>query len=246
MVVEVLNWKKYNPRTDVKNPSWFRLGHDLFENPDFYDFSHAEILAWVYILCIASKKNTENVLINDQHLERIGRIKRKDLSSALDKLKQIQCVIVHVTQPLRERDGCGTFTNATNERTNVTNETERDETHRPDETHALETSARNPIIAPHWNDFSSKAKETLSQVSPEVIRGWLETFPSAEFFVLEANKATNWIQVNPKKAPKNFVRFFNNWLNNGWETYRKSIPSSKKSAAEEWREKSDAKEGASS
>jgi hypothetical protein len=122
--IEIKNWREFNPRSDVKKPSWFRLSHDLFEDPDFYDFSPNEMLAWIYILCHASKKNSETITVSILHLERVGRIKEKDFRSAVRKLELLQCITVPDTHTLRDRHVSDTPTNATNERTN---ETRRDE-----------------------------------------------------------------------------------------------------------------------
>lgn len=123
MRITVKNWREFNPRADVKKPSWFRLSHDLFEDPDFYDFTPSEMLAWIYILCHASKKNSDTITVSILHLERVGRIKEKDFRSAVRKLELLQCILVPDTHTLRERHAHDTSTNATNERTN---ETERD------------------------------------------------------------------------------------------------------------------------
>ena len=122
MRITVKNWREYNPRTDVKNPSWFRLSHGLFEDPDFYDFTHAELIAWLYILSAASRKNSDTFTVNFQHVERIGRLKEKEFRSAVKKLQSLQCILVDVTPPIREGHAADTATNATNE-TNEHNET---------------------------------------------------------------------------------------------------------------------------
>jgi hypothetical protein len=131
--VTIANFKLYNPRDDVKRPSWFRLEHSLFEHPDFYEFNHTEKMVWIYLLCIASKKNTETFTISWAHAERIGGFKKKDFEGALLKLQQIQVILVHVTDALRARDGHVTSAIATNERTNDTNITDDIPTLKPDD-----------------------------------------------------------------------------------------------------------------
>lgn len=116
MKIEIKNWRTYNPRGDVKKPSWFRLSHDLFEDPDFYDFTPSELLAWIYLLCYASKKNSGEIFVSVAHLERVGRIKEKDFRGAVKKLEALQCIRVLDTSPLRVRNAQDTPTNATNER----------------------------------------------------------------------------------------------------------------------------------
>lgn len=106
MRIEILGWEKFNSRKDVKAPSWFRFGHDLFEDPQFFDFTHTEICAWIYILCQASKKSCGTVAVNANHLERIGRVRPKDFNGALEKLIAIGCIAVDGVQaePLPEPD----------------------------------------------------------------------------------------------------------------------------------------------
>ena len=113
MHIHVLGWEKFNLRKDVKAPSWFRLSHNLFEDHEFYDFTHTEIVAWIYILSLASKKSSSRVLINKEHVERVGRIKHKDFLGAVKKLELIHCVTVYESQALRARDEHDTQTGAT-------------------------------------------------------------------------------------------------------------------------------------
>lgn len=116
--IQILGWEKYNYRKDIAAPSWFRLAHDLFDDPQFYHFTNNEICFWIYLLCEASKKSSGTVLLNFLHAERIGRCKRSTILSALKKLEQIQVVSVDVTSTLRERDvgdtsACSTLHNKT-------------------------------------------------------------------------------------------------------------------------------------
>jgi hypothetical protein len=123
--IEVLNWEKYNPRNDVKKSSWFRLEHSLIDSPDFFDFSHSEFKAFIYILSFASRKNSGVVKINFPHADKVCNLKRRDLQSAIEKLVELQIIAVHErTRNVHERtrNVHVTYTNATNEtneRTNV-------------------------------------------------------------------------------------------------------------------------------
>jgi hypothetical protein len=126
--VTIINFKKFNPRDDVKRPSWFRLEHSLFENPDFYELNHTEKMAWIYLLCVASRKNSESFTLSWPHVEKIGGFKHKDFLQAIEKLQAIQVIHVDVTDALRARDVDVTSANATYVRTNdtnITNDTEK-------------------------------------------------------------------------------------------------------------------------
>lgn len=149
--ITILNWAKFNPRKDVKSSSWFRLDHGIFENPDFYDFSHAELVALIYLLSIASKKNSGTFAINYQHAERIGRLSRENLDSTIKKLQAIQFLNLDDTDALRARHADDTRTCATDGRTDVTNGTGRDVPNVP------QTKETNP---PSLADQTIQAKLT--------------------------------------------------------------------------------------
>lgn len=117
--IRVPKWRDFNPRKDVKKPSWFRLAHDLFENEDFYDFSHGEILSWIYILCACSKKNHDSVTISLERVKTVGRINEKVFRAAVKKLEACGSVVVCGTGTLRVSDADDTDTNATYGRTDV-------------------------------------------------------------------------------------------------------------------------------
>lgn len=121
-VIDVLNWDTYNPRKDLKATSWLRLQNSLFEDPNFFDFSHGELLVWVYLLCLCSKKQSGQVRLVFAHAERVGRLRSSDLENALLKLQELQCI--RVTLRVRDVDVTPTLRtrHTTNERTNVTNE----------------------------------------------------------------------------------------------------------------------------
>lgn len=122
ITIEILNWDKYNPRKDLKATTWVRLQNSLFEDPSFFEFSHAELLTWIYLLSQCSKKLSGTIRLSFAHAERIARLKRKDVESAIEKLESLQCV--RVSERGRNVDvTCTSHYERTNERDerNVTN-----------------------------------------------------------------------------------------------------------------------------
>lgn len=114
--IKILNWEKFNTRKDVTNPRWFRLEHNLFEHWQFYDFTHSEIIAWVYMLCEASKRNEGGtVTVNMEHAHRIARLDSTAINSAIRKLKQNQVIEVRTSR--------GRYANVTNPGTTRHNST---------------------------------------------------------------------------------------------------------------------------
>jgi hypothetical protein len=245
MHITIPKWEKYNPRKDVKKGTWLRLEHDLFENPELEDFTLPEVCSWLYLLCQASKKSDGMIEVKLAHVERIGRIKRKDFLSAVEKLKEIGWIVVDDTVAARLRNVDVTSAAATNERTD-----ERDETNvrngRTEDSVAVGTTAPPaPILRNLEGDYSQTALELLAGVPLRLQESWLSAYPDAAWIRQELNKAAAWILANPKKKPKKFPAFMSNWLARGWEDFRKTLPSNKPTAAEpEWKRQVRAREEA--
>lgn len=138
-IIEILNWEKYNPRKDVKEPSWFRMNHGFFDNHEFFEFTAEEKLVWIYLLCQASKKNQATVhLVEshavhsiwpphhdvdqnvDQNAYHVRVIRQKTVVQAVEKLQKFGIVKIRTS---RGRYADVTSLPATNERTDVRDET---------------------------------------------------------------------------------------------------------------------------
>ena len=77
-------------------------------------------------------------------------------------------------------------------------------------------------------EFSScpLSVELLSTVKQDAQRVWLATYPNDKWLMHEFRKAKAWLVTNADKSPKkNIARFLNNWLSNGFESYRKGLAS---------------------
>jgi hypothetical protein len=119
VIIKFKNWQKFNPRADVKSPSWVRLDHNLLNSPQFYSFEDDEIRAFLYLLCEASKANKNGeVFINHEHARVQNRVQHQSLDRTIQKLQQLQVV---EARTVRGRYAHGTHPYATNE-TNETNE----------------------------------------------------------------------------------------------------------------------------
>jgi hypothetical protein len=104
--VTIVKWEKFNSRNDVKSAHWFRLNHDLFENPEFYDFTHSELLFWIYLLSLASKKSDATVVLNRIHAKRVGKFTSLVIDRSLKKLETlgiIQCAMQNPAATLQDR-----------------------------------------------------------------------------------------------------------------------------------------------
>lgn len=127
--IEILNWEKFQLRPDTKSNSWFRLDHDLFDDDQFFSFTVTEIAFFVYILCIASRKNSGNVTISVE--KACVRFKKQDLLSAIDKLQGLHILLVQDrTRPDAAVNGRPReFTSTTDRQTDIQTDKHTDRTH---------------------------------------------------------------------------------------------------------------------
>lgn len=164
--ITILNWEKFNPRRDVKQSSWFRMEHGLFEKPEFYQFDHSEICLWVYILCLASRKNGPTVTLYVLHANRVGRFDDKTIESGLEKLNDIEVITYkHVTRPVRTRT-------PTVRRRALRDETRRDDTVRDvtDTPSAGVVSNEFPDLVLLWNEQADSKLCRVEEIGKDTRR----------------------------------------------------------------------------
>lgn len=183
--ITVINWDQYNPRSDVKKSSWFRLEHDLFDAPQFTDFTAAELLAFVYVLSMVSRENKNgNATLFPAHAEK-NRVKESDLLSVLKKLEQLEIVTIHVTYPyVHERARTDTCP------TRRTDDTIRDGT---DDTRRDDIAALRPAtLQSLWNDNCHPLPKckTLGKSREKKARAQLKLYPEKTHWVDSLKKLT--------------------------------------------------------
>lgn len=94
ITLTVNNWDKYNPRKDIKNPSWFAFSNRMIEDEDIFELSGVEFKAWVYVLSKASQKNSDTVEIDSKHFSRICGAPIDSMTTMLVKMSNN--ITVHV------------------------------------------------------------------------------------------------------------------------------------------------------
>lgn len=218
--VTVLKYENYKGRSDVVLNSWFRLSNRFLEDSDFFDFTAEEKLTWIYILSLASQKNSGTISLNFKHADKICGLKAEIVKSALEKLSKIPCIAYDDTLTLRGRNAdvlVSSEARALHNKQNKTDRTEQDR-HLSPEPQAVAVVAKKPTLT-----ISLISKEV--PISVDLAKSWADTYPK-EYLEIEIKKARSWLIVNPHKHPKsNFGRFFNSWLDRGWEKYRQTLKS---------------------
>jgi hypothetical protein len=226
ITVEILNWAKYNPRKDVTRPSWLRLENGLLESPEFTDFTHEELIAWIYILSQSSKKYSPRVTIFFEHAHRVRKISPKALRSAISKLVKLATVRVIPADQLEapdtplERHAYDTHLPATER-----NETERNGTKDEDSSPGSQSDLLGASVGDEGvqeslpEEFAPIAAILAARGVPcSVQRRWLQAYPDPRWIMQEVRKAELWEATNPGRRKKNFAAFISRWIAKGWDT----------------------------
>jgi hypothetical protein len=161
--VKIPGWEKYNGRKDVTHHSWFRLQNSLFEDHELFHLNPEELCFFIYLLSLASKKNSAEIRVSLSHATAVARFSKAKVISAIDKLVESRVLII--SEPSRGRNANVTLaladvtgTVATYERTNEHNEHNK----QTGESITLPAVAGSlPALASLWN-------ETMDPLFPKV------------------------------------------------------------------------------
>jgi hypothetical protein len=230
--LKILNWEEYNPKRDQKTYTWLRLQNDVATDKKLFALTAEQKWVWVCLLCEASKANHGELEFDLAWLVEITKVKRSIIEVLLAELEKRG--IISLSLPPATADL--SQTTPTYERTNVrTNETYE----RTEDSVAVKITAQPAAIAPQLEgEFTEKASELLKTVPIPAQEAWLAAYGDAAWIRTEINKAAAWIVTNPKKAPRLFPRFMNDWLSRGWEQYRKTLKSNPSQGEEpEWKKR---------
>lgn len=126
ITVRICNFAKYKGRPDVKINSWFRCSNRLLEDHEFFDFTHEELLVWIYLLSLSSQKNHEIVHVSLQHAHQVCRLSADAVMGAIEKLCKIECIEKIRTRTVRGRYARDTQTCATGQDRTGQDKTEQD------------------------------------------------------------------------------------------------------------------------
>lgn len=185
--VTINNWDKYNGRKDIKAASWFRLSNGIFEDPDFFEFSREELLVWIYILSLASKKQLPDIELSLAHATRVAGFDSTTVESSLHLLARISAITTperqantpnppentpadaDVTRTLRGRTDKITPPNVgvtLQDKTNITNKTKNLVRSEPDE-HASVVSDEGlmPGLDPMDHEFTFQEVATSGPIT---------------------------------------------------------------------------------
>ncbi len=92
-------WEKWNPRKDIKQPSWFAMSNRITEDDDIQTLTDSEFRAFVHLTCLASQKSRPPVVVNLDKAVRVTGIKRATFLETITKLAGLEIIS---SEPVRE------------------------------------------------------------------------------------------------------------------------------------------------
>ena len=122
--IEILNWEKYNPRTDRAKHSWFRLQNDIATEPKFHGLNAAQKFIAICLFAEASKGSGKAKIITPWLCDQL-KVKITDVSKTIQQLVTNGVLVITSRLPADTTNTHNfqsslTTNERTNERTNVT------------------------------------------------------------------------------------------------------------------------------
>lgn len=221
--ITVINFEKHQQKLK-KGHKAILVSTGFLSDPKIRLLNPATKLLFLSCMLVAGESTSSQISVSHDSLCFQSGVKSGSLQSQLDLLQSLQLLTYEKNEFLYNRI-----------------EKNRKEKNRIEGTEVSETS-KNPeiglpeILPSRPNkvkprgcimefNFDSTSQKMLENVTESLQRAWLTAYPNAQWICHEIRKAAAWCEANPKKKPKDFGRFMNTWLSNGFEQYRKSLNS---------------------
>ena len=120
MKITIVNFKKFNPRSDLKSMPWLRLQNNFFDEEDFFDEDVNTTWLFIFLLCQCAQKVNQTLELREKYLISKSKLTKKQFHDALNRLKDKGLILLEAN----ESDRISTDSCLTNERTNITNSTD--------------------------------------------------------------------------------------------------------------------------
>ena len=94
--VSVNKWSDFNPRKDLKNPTWFRMENRFLESVTGLALTNDERVIWIYLLSQRTKTAHDLFAISSSHVSFVCRVQLSELESCLKKLQDCDLISINV------------------------------------------------------------------------------------------------------------------------------------------------------
>lgn len=119
--VTIVEFDKYKGRADVQHNSWFRCSNRILEDQVFFDFTHEEVLVWIYLMSISSQANHATIHVSLHRAHHVCRLRPEAVKSAIKKLSKFNIIKIPRIRSVRGRYVDDTRTCATDRQTDRQN-----------------------------------------------------------------------------------------------------------------------------
>lgn len=110
VTIQIVNWRNYVARGDIKNISWFKLSSDISKDKKLFGLTPAQKWAWVCILCEACKENNGGtVSLAKDYLLNFCDLNEIDLVKTLEHLKIVGLIEMEQNFSSPTHEECKTF-----------------------------------------------------------------------------------------------------------------------------------------
>jgi hypothetical protein len=163
MRIEIINWAKYNPRSDVSHSSWFRMENTFWFDPAISKLDNDGKMVWVMLLSSASKQGQSLIELDFHLVSTLLKISQEKLESVLVELEASEKI---KKPPSRRRNAHVTPTSRPRHADVPTYE-RTDETDGTNELSMNYMSAQPPTpkdLAKLWNSLKSPKQSQIDVV----------------------------------------------------------------------------------
>lgn len=246
--VTVPNWKKFNPRADRVNFSWFRMENRFFEDQAIFYLSPEQKLLYLFILCQASKGNRETLKIRISYASAILSHSQESVRNDFFLIAELGLIIIkeldtpHANLGARGVKKYSQHQNDTglpsNSRPTLRDVTLRDDiNHVPSVTAPKVTVLSAPVLLDFESIYSTYPKRKGSQRKGEAIKLCERKFKDQTQYDLLNKAVVNYADFceREKKSGTEWVSMFKTFVGSLWEEWVNPVVfSNGKSHDEEW------------
>lgn len=120
MKIKIVNFRKFNPRNDLKSMPWLRLENNFYDLEDFFDADSNTSWLFIFLLCQCAQKVSDEINMSEKYLISKSKLKKSEFFNCLQFLQEKQLLTYSADGHERTRSD----SLLTNERTNITNSTD--------------------------------------------------------------------------------------------------------------------------
>lgn len=211
--IEIVNWDKYNPRSDRKNHTWFRLQNTVLTDPQLHALTAVQKFLFVCFLAEASKSGGCNCKIYTKWMSYHLKIESHEIEEAIQLLTECGVIRLPSGNHLPQNDSLRTD-GRTDERTLCALNSFKKK-QQPEEKAKDEEKTKDFVKLPLVASPKEKSEEEIYLMVPVLTRDKIESGYEAKFIESAMREFTLYHSSTPdfqKWSGMKVGRKFTAWL----------------------------------